>query len=47
MFQDSYSTNLEQMMAAALIHILPTILLFFLAQRYFIRGITLSGLGGR
>ncbi len=47
MFQDSYSANLEQMMAASLIHILPTIALFFLAQRYFIRGITLSGLGGR
>lgn len=47
MFQDSYSTNLEQMMAASLIHILPTIVLFFLAQRYFIRGITLTGLGGR
>jgi len=47
MFQDSFSTNLEQMMAAALIHILPTILLFFLAQRYFIRGIALSGIGGR
>lgn len=47
MFQDSYSANLEQMMAASLIHILPTIVLFFLAQRYFIRGITLSGLGGR
>ena len=47
MFQDSYSANLEQMMAASLIHILPTILLFFLAQRYFIRGIALSGMGGR
>lgn len=47
MFQDSYSANLEQMMAASLIHILPTIILFFLAQRYFIKGITLSGIGGR
>lgn len=47
MFQDSYGVNLEQVMAASLIHILPTIALFFLAQRYFIRGITLSGIGGR
>jgi len=47
MFQDAYSTNLEQMMAASLIHIIPTIVLFFFAQRYFIRGITLTGLGGR
>ncbi|HLJ57524.1 MAG TPA: carbohydrate ABC transporter permease [Chthonomonadaceae bacterium] len=47
MFQDSFGTNLEQMMAASLIHIAPTILLFFLAQRYFVRGIALSGIGGR
>lgn len=47
MFQDSFGTNLEQVMAASLIHILPTIALFFAAQRYFIRGITLSGIGGR
>lgn len=47
MFQDSYGTNFEQVMAASLIHIAPTIVLFFLAQRYFIKGINLSGLGGR
>jgi multiple sugar transport system permease protein len=47
MFQDSYSANLEQMMAASLMHIIPTIVLFFLLQRYFIRGIALSGIGGR
>lgn len=47
MFQDSYGTNFEQIMAASLIHILPTIVLFFVAQRYFLKGISLSGLGGR
>ena len=47
MFQDSFGTNFEQVMAAAAIHILPTIVLFFCAQKYFIKGTNLSGLGGR
>jgi multiple sugar transport system permease protein len=47
MFQDSFGTDLEQLMAASLIHILPTVVLFFCAQRYFLKGISLSGLGGR
>ncbi len=47
MFQDSYSTETNQLMAASLIHILPTVVLFFCAQRYFMKGIQLSGLGGR
>ncbi len=34
-------------MAASTMTILPLILIFFFAQRYFIRGIALSGLGGR
>ena len=47
MFQDSFGTNFEQVMAASVIHILPPIILFFCAQKYFLRGINLSGLGGR
>jgi ABC-type glycerol-3-phosphate transport system permease component len=47
MFQDTFGGNFEQVMAASLIHILPTIVIFFCAQRYFLKGITLSGLGGR
>lgn len=46
MFQDQFGTQLELLMAAALIHILPTIILFFVAQRYFIKGIALTGLKG-
>ena len=34
-------------MAASTLTIAPLILIFFFAQRYFIRGIALSGLGGR
>jgi multiple sugar transport system permease protein len=33
-------------MAASLLAILPTILLFFFAQRYFIQGIVVSGVKG-
>lgn len=47
MFQDSFGTNFEQVMAASVVHILPTVILFFFAQKYFLRGINLSGLGGR
>jgi len=47
MFQDTFGGDFEQVMAATLIHIVPTIVVFFLAQRYFIRGIATSGLGGR
>ncbi|MBC8065834.1 MAG: carbohydrate ABC transporter permease, partial [Chlorobia bacterium] len=47
MFQDSYGSETNQLMAASLIHILPMIVLFFCAQRYFMKGINLSGLGGK
>jgi len=47
MFQDSFGTNFEQVMAASVIHIVPTVILFICAQRYFLKGINLSGLGGR
>ena len=44
LFQDMYGTQLELLMAASLIHILPMIALFFVAQRYFVKGIALTGL---
>jgi ABC-type glycerol-3-phosphate transport system permease component len=34
------------MMAGALVSLLPMIILFVVAQKYFVRGITLSGLKG-
>jgi ABC-type glycerol-3-phosphate transport system permease component len=46
MFQDMFGTQLELLMAASLIHILPTIILFFIAQRHFIKGVALTGLKG-
>ena len=47
MFQDTFGGDFEQVMAATLVHIVPTILVFFAAQRYFVKGIATSGLGGR
>lgn len=44
LFQDLYGRQLELVMAAALIHILPTIILFLVAQRYFVKGIVTTGI---
>lgn len=44
MFRDQFSVRLELLMAASLIHIVPVIILFFAAQRYFIKGIAMTGL---
>jgi ABC-type glycerol-3-phosphate transport system permease component len=46
LFQGQLATNMQDMMAAALLAVLPTILLFFLAQRYFVQGIVISGVKG-
>jgi multiple sugar transport system permease protein len=43
-FRDRYQTDWGQLMAASVAATMPILLVFFLAQRYFIRGITLSGL---
>jgi multiple sugar transport system permease protein len=45
-FIGQYKTQLNFMMAAATLAVLPMIAIFFLAQRYFIEGITFSGLKG-
>jgi ABC-type glycerol-3-phosphate transport system permease component len=47
MFQDSMATQVELLMAAALIHAAPMIVLFFLAQRFFVKGIATTGFAGR
>ena len=43
-FRDRYQTDWGQLMAASVTATLPILLVFFAAQRYFIKGITLSGL---
>ena len=46
-FKDIYSTSWNLMMAASTVMIVPLLILFFVAQRYFVSGIHLSGIAGR
>lgn len=46
-FKDLYSTSWNLMMAASTAMLLPLLVLFFFAQRYFVSGIQMSGLAGR
>lgn len=42
-FQGGYGTDWPYLMAASLVVMLPVILIFFFAQRYFIQGVVLTG----
>ncbi len=44
MFRDQFYIRLELLMAASLIHIVPVVVIFFFAQRHFIKGIAMTGL---
>jgi multiple sugar transport system permease protein len=46
LFMGNYSTQYAYLMAASTMSILPPILLFILAQRYFVRGVVLTGVKG-
>ncbi len=46
MFQGMYNAEWHLMMAAATMALLPVIVVFFVGQRYFIEGITLTGIKG-
>ncbi len=46
-FKDLYATSWNLMMAASTAMILPLLVLFFFAQRYFVSGIQMSGIAGR
>jgi multiple sugar transport system permease protein len=45
-FKGLYSTQWEYLMAASTVMTIPTVVLFFAAQRYFVRGIVLTGMKG-
>jgi multiple sugar transport system permease protein len=47
MFQGAYGPDWPLVMAASAVFIFPTIFVFLVAQRHFIRGIHLTGLAGR
>ena len=43
-FSNLYSTDWPHQMAAAIVVMLPIVVVFFIAQKYFVRGITLTGM---
>ena len=45
-FRSTYTTNWAYLMAVSLVTTLPVIVIFFVAQRYFVEGITLGGVKG-
>lgn len=45
-FNSLYSTDWPHQMAAAVVVMCPIIIIFILAQKYFVRGITMTGLKG-
>jgi multiple sugar transport system permease protein len=46
LFQGMYNAEWHLMMAASTVALLPVIVVFFIGQRYFIEGITLTGIKG-
>ncbi|MDA1191329.1 MAG: ABC transporter permease subunit [Candidatus Poribacteria bacterium] len=46
LFQSMHGTEYGMLMAASAVMTLPVIVIFFFAQRYFIQGVTLTGLKG-
>ncbi len=46
-FQSQYSVQWHLLMAGSVIALLPVLVVYVLGQRWFVEGITLSGLGGR
>ncbi|MEA3346301.1 MAG: carbohydrate ABC transporter permease [Chloroflexota bacterium] len=46
LMQGQYRTNMGSMMAAALMAVAPILVIFFLAQRYFVQGIVITGIKG-
>ncbi|GGJ00595.1 sugar ABC transporter permease [Alicyclobacillus cellulosilyticus] len=45
-FQGSFHTDWNLIMAASVVVILPMLIIFFLGQRYFVQGITMTGTKG-
>lgn len=46
-FQGQYNTEWHLLMAGSVIALLPVLLIYIAGQNWFVRGITLSGMGGR
>lgn len=46
-FQGQFSTEWHLLMAGSVVALLPVLILYIIGQNWFVRGITLSGMGGR
>lgn len=46
LFEGHMTNNMQALMAASILGVLPTIIMFFFAQRYFVQGIVVSGVKG-
>ncbi len=46
LFRGGLTTDMRVLMAASLLVVLPTVIIFFVAQRYFVQGIVISGVKG-
>jgi multiple sugar transport system permease protein len=46
-FRDEYSTQFNYLMAGTVMNVIPILVVFAFLQRYFVRGIALTGLTGR
>jgi ABC-type glycerol-3-phosphate transport system permease component len=46
-FRNEHTTSINLMMCASMFMVIPVLLLFFAAQRYFVKGVVTSGLAGR
>ncbi|AGB41262.1 ABC-type sugar transport system, permease component [Halobacteroides halobius DSM 5150] len=46
LLQDNYATQYGKLMAGAFISAIPVIIIFFFVQRYFVQGISLTGMKG-
>ena len=47
LFLGQYVTVVNQLMAVSVLALLPILIIFFFAQKVFVQGVTLSGMGGR
>jgi ABC-type glycerol-3-phosphate transport system permease component len=47
LFLGQYVTVVNQLMAVSILALLPILIIFFFAQKVFVQGVTLSGMGGR
>jgi multiple sugar transport system permease protein len=45
-FQDVWGVDIVSLMAASTAVLIPVLIIFFLAQRYFVQGVVMSGLKG-